>query len=37
MKNMGTDTFTDLLKKAAIAIIISGATAWALWWAANLN
>ncbi len=33
---MDARSFTDLLKKAIIALIISGGTAWVLWWAANL-
>ncbi len=33
---MNAQTITDLLKKATIALIISGGAAWALWWAANL-
>lgn len=33
---MNSQNFSDLLKKAIIALIISGGTAWALWWAANL-
>jgi hypothetical protein len=33
---MNAQSLTDLFKKAIVALIISGAAAWALWWAANM-